>query len=64
MQRGEAIQTSRVSGSSELNSFNPPYFLSEMNWLIKYDKPDMKSIRNRMAKSHTISLACKSTCSG
>ena len=30
---------------------------------MKYDTPDMKSIRNRMAKIQTISLACKSACS-
>src|SRR5262245_60399999 len=58
--RIDAIQISRVNGASKLNSFSPRYFASEIAWLMKYDTPDMKSIRNRMAKIHTISLACKS----
>ncbi|OQA55864.1 MAG: hypothetical protein BWY42_01300 [Candidatus Omnitrophica bacterium ADurb.Bin277] len=57
MQRAEAILISRVSGSSKLNSFNPLYFRSEMNWLTKYEAADMKSIKKRMAKIQTISLA-------
>ena len=47
----------RVSGASKLNSFKPRYFASEMPWLTKYDTPDMKSIRKRIAKIQTISLA-------
>ena len=41
----------------------PVLGFSEIAWLMKYDTPDMKSIRNRMAKIQTISLACRSTCS-
>ncbi len=57
MHRIEAIQISRVSGSSKSNSFKPLYFFSEIFWLMKYEAPDMKSIRNRMAKIQTMSLA-------
>src|SRR5690349_10216237 len=57
MHRIDAIQMSRVSGASKSNSFSPLYCRSEMAWLTKYDTPDMKSIRNRMAKIQTISLA-------
>ncbi len=57
MHKIEAIQISRVSGVSKLNSLTPRYWLSEIAWLMKYDTPDMKSIRNRMAKIQTISLA-------
>src|SRR6185369_15477618 len=48
MHRIDAIQMSRVSGSSKSNSRRPRYFFSEKYWLMKYDAPDMKSIRNRM----------------
>src|SRR5579872_460181 len=57
MHRIDAIQISRVSGSSKSNSFNPLYFFSEIFWLMKYEAPDMKSIRNRIAKIQTISFA-------
>src|SRR5262245_4874550 len=57
MHKIEAIQIRRVSGSSKLNSFSPLYCFSEIAWLTKYDTPDMKSIRKRMAKIQTISLA-------
>ncbi len=61
MHRIDAIQISRVSGSSKSNSFKPLYFFSEMAWLMKYEAPDMKSIKNRMAKIQTINLAWIST---
>src|SRR5262245_23982358 len=61
MQRIDAIQIRRVSGCSKSNSFRPAYFFSEMLWLRKYDTPDMKSIRKRIAKIQTISLTCNST---
>ena len=35
----------------------PLYCFSEIAWLMKYDTPDMKSIRKRMAKIQTMSLA-------
>ncbi len=57
MHRIAAIQIRRVSGCSKSNSFSPLYFASEMAWLMKYDTPDMKSIRKRMAKIQTMSLA-------
>src|SRR5436190_6003210 len=57
MHKIEAIQIRRVSGSSKLNSLSPLYCFSEIAWLTKYDTPDMKSIRKRMAKIQTISLA-------
>src|SRR5437868_89278 len=60
MQRTEAIQIRRVRGCSKSNSLSPLYFASEIAWLMKYDTPDMKSIRNRIAKIQTISLACRS----
>jgi hypothetical protein len=63
MHKIAAIQIKRVSGCSKSNSFNPLYCFSEIAWLVKYEIPDMKSIRNRIAKIHTISLACKSDCS-
>ena len=62
MHRIEAIQISRVSGCFEVELLQPRYFASEIAWLMKYDTPDMKSIRNRMAKIQTISLACRSAC--
>src|SRR5438128_6284470 len=40
MHRIDAIQMSRVSGSSKSNSVNPAYFFSEIAWLTKYDTPD------------------------
>src|SRR5205085_1200924 len=57
MHRIDAIQISRVNGASKSNSFSPAYCFSEIAWLTKYDTPDMKSIRNRMAKIQTMSLA-------
>src|SRR6516165_5653521 len=57
MHRIEAIQISRVRGSSKSNSLSPLYFFSEITWLMKYDAPDMKSMRKRMAKIQTMSLA-------
>src|SRR5262249_31938777 len=60
MQRMDAIQMRRVRGSSKLNSFSPLYCFSEIAWLTKYDTPDMKSIRKRIAKIQTISLAWRS----
>ena len=57
MHRIDAIQMRRVSGCSKSNSFMPLYCFSEIAWLMKYDTPDMKSIRKRMAKIQTISLA-------
>src|SRR5262245_50200245 len=61
MHRIDAIQIRRVSGSSKLNSVLPLYLASEIAWLTKYDTPDMKSIRKRMAKIQTMSLAWIST---
>src|SRR4051812_36778954 len=52
MHRMAAIQMRRVRGASKLNSLSPLYFASEIAWLMKYDTPDMQSIRNRMAKIH------------
>src|SRR5258708_1398754 len=49
MHRMEAIQIRRVSGSSKLISLSPAYFFSEIAWLMKYDTPDMKSIKKRIA---------------
>src|SRR5262245_11333983 len=60
MHKADAIQISRVNGCSKSNSFFPLYIASEIAWLTKYDTPDMKSIRKRMAKIQTISLACRS----
>src|SRR6516162_7764873 len=57
MHRIAAIQMSRVSGCSKSNSVRWPYCFSEMAWLMKYDTPDMKSIKKRIAKIQTISLA-------
>src|SRR5262249_8853552 len=37
MHKIEAIQISRVSGSSKSNSFRPLYLACEMAWLTKYD---------------------------
>src|SRR6184192_2972086 len=39
IQRIEAIQISRVSGCSKLNSFSPAYCFSEIAWLMKYETP-------------------------
>src|SRR5262249_23739411 len=60
MHNPEAIQMRSVRGDSKLKSFRPRYFFSDHHWLRKYEMPDMQSIRNRMAKIQTISLACKS----
>src|SRR5688500_1169662 len=60
MHRIEAIQIRRVSGCSKSNSLSPLYLASEIAWLTKYDTPDMKSIKNRMAKIQTMNLACRS----
>src|SRR5207248_5102675 len=60
MQRTDAIQMSRVRGCSKLNSLSPRYCRSEIAWLTKYDTPDMKSIRKRIAKIQTMSLAWRS----
>src|SRR5262249_28854589 len=60
MHRMEAIQIRRVRGCSKSNSFFPLYFRSDMYWLMKYEAPDMKSIRKRIAKIQTMSLACNS----
>src|SRR5262245_29661176 len=57
MHKSDAIQMRRVSGCSKLNSLSPAYCFSEIAWLMKYDTPDMKSIRKRIAKIHTMSLA-------
>src|SRR5260370_42682818 len=57
MHRIDAIQMRRVKGCSKLNSLLPLYCASEMAWLMKYDTPDMKSIRKRIAKIQTMSLA-------
>src|SRR5262249_21774820 len=57
MQRMEAIQIKRVSGASKLNSLRPLYLACEYAWLMKYEIPDMQSIRNRIAKIQTMSLA-------
>src|SRR5262245_27468301 len=57
MHRADAIQMSRLSGCSKLNSLSPLYFASDHAWLMKYDTPDMKSMRKRMAKIQTISFA-------
>src|SRR6516225_1792321 len=57
MHRIAAIQMRRVSGSSKLNSVRPAYCRSEIAWLTKYDTPDMKSIKKRIAKIQTMSLA-------
>src|SRR5262249_17852860 len=62
MHKIDAIEMRRVRGASKLNSFSPLYCLSEIAWLTKYDTPDMKSIRKRMAKIQTISLAWRSAC--
>jgi hypothetical protein len=50
----------RQLGASKLNSFKPRYCFSEIAWFKKYDTPDMKSIRNRIAKIQTMSFACRS----
>src|SRR5437763_16926188 len=60
MHRMEAIQIRRVSGCSKSKSVLPAYCFSEIAWLTKYDTPDMKSIRKRMAKIQTMSLAWRS----
>src|SRR5262245_14473306 len=57
MQRMDAIQMRRVRGCSKLNSRRPLYCRSEIAWLMKYEQPDMKSIKKRMAKIQTMSLA-------
>src|SRR5262245_38467123 len=57
MHRMEAIQMRRVNGCSKSNSVRPAYCFSEIAWLTKYEQPDMKSIRKRIAKIQTISLA-------
>ena len=57
MHRTAAIQIRRVKGCSKSNCFLPAYCFSEIHWLMKYDTPDMKSIRKRMAKIQTMSLA-------
>src|SRR5947209_16948059 len=57
MHRIDAIQMRRVNGCSKSNSRSPAYCFSEIAWLMKYDTPDMKSIRKRIAKIHTISFA-------
>src|SRR4029453_1523967 len=46
MHKIDAIQMSRVSGCSKSNSLRPLYFFSEIAWFMKYEQPDMKSIRN------------------
>src|SRR5215472_6893 len=56
MHRQAAITIKRVSGCSKLNSFSPAYCRSEIAWLTKYEQPDMKSIRKRIAKIQTMSL--------
>src|SRR5262245_11909008 len=61
MHRMEAIQIRRVSGASKLKSFTPRYFASLIPWLMKYDTPLMKSMRKRIAKIQTMSLAWMST---
>src|SRR5262245_41792173 len=61
MQRIDAIQIRRVSGSSKSKNFSPLYLASDQNWLTKYEIPDMKSIRKRIAKIQTMSFACKSS---
>src|SRR5688572_9383469 len=61
MHKPDAIQMRRLSGCSKSNSFRPLYLASDHAWLMKYAQPDMKSIRNRIAKIQTISLACTST---
>src|SRR5262245_25508178 len=58
MHRSDAIQIKRVSGASKLNSVLLPYAASDHAWLMKYDTPDMKSMRNRIAKIQTMSFAC------
>src|SRR5262249_55368132 len=55
MHRADAIQMRRVSGCSKSNSRSPAYCFSEIAWLMKYEQPDMKSMRKRMAKIQTIS---------
>src|SRR5262245_33604778 len=40
MHKADAIQISKVSGASKLNSLRPRYRASEIAWLIKYDSPD------------------------
>src|SRR5262249_37655655 len=57
MHRIDAIQMRRVRGDSKLKSRSPRYCFSEIAWLTKYDTPDMKSIRKRIAKIQTINLA-------
>ena len=57
MHRIEAIQIRRVNGSSKSNSFRPRYLFLEISWLMKYDTPDIKSMRKRMAKIQTIRIA-------
>src|SRR5947207_9508308 len=49
----DAIQMRRVSGCSKSKSVRPAYCFSEIAWLTKYDTPDMKSIRKRIAKIQT-----------
>src|SRR6185295_11787348 len=61
MQRIAAIQIRRVSGCSKSKNFIPAYLAFEMAWLMKYERPDMKSIRKRIAKIQTISLAWSSS---
>src|SRR6185503_17925553 len=53
MQRIAAIQIRRVSGCSKSKNFIPAYLALEMASLMKYEQPDMKSIRNRIAKIQT-----------
>src|SRR5579875_3569696 len=60
MHRIDAIQIRRVNGCSKSNSVRPAYCFSEIHWLRKYETPDMKSMRKRMAKIQTMSFACKS----
>src|SRR5262249_55132248 len=60
MHRIDAIQISRVRGWSKSNSRRPLYFFSDVAGLKKYEQPDMKSIRKRIAKIQTMSLAWRS----
>ncbi len=61
MQRIAAIQIRRVSGCSKSKNFIPAYLALEIASLMKYEQPDMKSIRKRIAKIQTMSLICSSS---
>src|SRR5882672_2907035 len=54
MQRIAAIQIRRLSGCSKSKNFMPAYLALEMASLMKYEQPDMKSIRKRIAKIQTM----------